>query len=76
MKLKNTFVPVSRLKQDNQVYKDQEGAMYLVDSEHEALAGKEFSNVQEAIQAIQDYNQNSKTPFEGELILLNVIEVS
>jgi len=74
--LKNSFIAVSRLKQDNKVYKDQDGAMYLVDSTHEALAGKEFCNTQEALQAIEDFNQKSKEPFKGELILLNIIEVS
>jgi len=76
MILKNSFVAVSRMKQDGKTYKDSDGAMYLVDSEHEALAGKEFCNIQEALQAIEDFNQKSKEPFKGELILLNVIEVS
>lgn len=74
MVVKNVLVPVSRLKDANgATFKDGEGAMYLVDNSHEALAGKEFANSIEAMQCIQDYNARSKDPFTGELILINVI---
>jgi len=76
MILKNAFIAVTRMKQDGKLYKDSDGAMYLVDHDHEALAGKEFCNTQESIQAVADYNEKSKEPFKGEIILLNVIEVS
>lgn len=75
MVVKNSYIPVSRLKTETgEVYKDQEQALYFADHEHEALAGKEFCNIQEAYQAIQDYNAKAKEPFKGELILLNVIQ--
>lgn len=71
--MKNSFIPVRRKADNGETYKDEEGAFYLEDHDHEALEGKEFCNPSEAVQCVRDWERSTNKKFEGELILLNVI---
>ena len=72
--IKNTFKAVKRLEAGGKTFKDDDGAFYLVDHDHPALAGKDFVNPNELATILNDYNQaNPKDPFTGEIILLNII---
>lgn len=79
--MKNAFIAVERFKKDGELFTDAEGCFYLQPHSHPMLAGREFANPGEAIQAIRDNNNRavnpnamlSAKPFTGELILLNII---
>jgi hypothetical protein len=72
--ISNSFKAVKRLQAEGKTFKDDDGAFYLVDHDHPAIAGREFVNPNEMATAIKDYNTaNPKQPFQGEIILLNII---
>jgi len=59
---------------DGKLTLDDDGASYVRPHTHPLLAGKEFVNETEILQAIQDHNAaHPSSPFKGEILVFPVL---